>query len=259
MKLASFFVLSLSLHAVALVYPVSFYAPNRPQFIQVTILPIDQEAENGAVGKSASATPVGRGGSKSKDGLRRIVQPEAQSNPISNPEPPVLPVEAALKLSPSAPLVSAIANSSEANGAATLVPIDTDNEAPRSGAGASGNGGIGARKYGTDSGQGNGQGSFGNGSVRTQARYRDTPKPVYPEDARREGREGRVLLRILVDDQGRSKQVDVHITSGSEALDRAAVDATQRWRFHPARYGDRAVESWIRVPVEFRLADANSR
>jgi protein TonB len=245
------------LHAVALLYPVSFYAPNRAQFIQVTILPIDQEAENGAGGKSASATPVGRGGSKSKDGLRRTVQPEAQSNPISNPEPPVLPVEAALKLSPSAPLVSAIANSSEANGAATLVPID--NEAPGYGAHASGNGSIGAGTYSMDSGQGNGHGSSGNGSVRTQARYRDTPKPVYPEDARREGREGRVLLRILVDDQGRSKQVEVHITSGSAALDRAAVDATQRWRFHPARYGDRAVDSWIRVPVEFRLADANSR
>jgi periplasmic protein TonB len=255
MKLASFFVLSLGLHAAALVYPVSFYAPNRAQFIQVTILPIDQEAENGAGGKSASATPVGRGGSKSKDGLRRIVQPEAQSNPISNPEPPVLPVEAALKVSPSAPVVSAIANS-EANGAATLVPID--NEAPGYGAGASENGGIVARNYGTDSGQGNGQSSSGNGSVRTQARYRDTPKPIYPETARREGREGRVVLRVLIDNQGKTKSVELNTSSGSQALDQAATEAIKRWRFHPAYAGNMPVDSWVNVPIDFRLTDARN-
>jgi protein TonB len=41
-------------------------------------------------------------------------------------------------------------------------------------------------------------------------------------------------------------------------LDRAAAEAIKRWRFHPARYGDKAVESWLRIPIEFRLADAKS-
>ena len=102
------------------------------------------------------------------------------------------------------------------------------------------------------------QGSSGNGTASTQARYRDTPRPDYPESARREGREGRVLLRVLVDDQGRSKQVEINSSSGSEALDRAAAEAIKRWRFHPARYGDKPVESWLRIPIEFRLADAKS-
>ena len=93
----------------------------------------------------------------------------------------------------------------------------------------------------------------------TQARYRDTPRPDYPDSARREGHEGRVLLRVLVDDQGRSKRVEINSSSGNEALDRAAAEAIKRWRFHPARYGDKPVESWLRIPIEFRLADANSR
>jgi protein TonB len=50
--------------------------------------------------------------------------------------------------------------------------------------------------------------------------------------------------------------VEINRSSGSEALDRAAAEAIKRWRFIPARYGDKAVESWIRIPIEFRLADA---
>jgi protein TonB len=41
-------------------------------------------------------------------------------------------------------------------------------------------------------------------------------------------------------------------------LDRAAAEAIQRWRFYPARYGDWPIESWLRIPIEFRLADAKS-
>ncbi|HEX2931804.1 MAG TPA: energy transducer TonB [Candidatus Binatia bacterium] len=51
----------------------------------------------------------------------------------------------------------------------------------------------------------------------------------------------------------------MNTSSGSEALDRAAAEAIKRWRFHPARYGDKAVESWLRIPIEFRLADAQTR
>jgi TonB family protein len=70
----------------------------------------------------------------------------------------------------------------------------------------------------------------------SQARYLDTPKPSYPEIARRKGREGRVLLRVLVDDQGRTKTVEINSSSGNEALDRAAAEAVKRWHFQPARY-----------------------
>jgi len=111
----------------------------------------------------------------------------------------------------------------------------------------------------TGLGLNNGQASSGKGTVLSQARYRDTPRPDYPESARREGREGRVLLRVLVDDQGRSKQVEINSSSGSDALDRAAAEAIRRWRFHPAFHGDKPVESWLRIPIEFRLAEAQSR
>ena len=257
MKLASFFVLSLGLHAAALIYPVSFYAPAGVQFIPVTILPIDEEAENSGAGKSASATPVARSGSKSNGSMRRTVQPEAQSNANSNPEPPVLPAEVAAKLSSNSPFASAIANSSQSNSAEAIF-VPTGNHTPDYGMGAGGNGGTGTAIYGTDLGQGNGQGSAGNGSVRTQARYRDTPKPIYPETARREGHEGRVILRVLIDTQGKTKSVELNTSSGSQALDQAAAEAIKRWRFHPAQLGDTPVDSWVNVPIDFRLTETRN-
>src|SRR6185503_6865499 len=93
--------------------------------------------------------------------------------------------------------------------------------------GGTGNG-YGSAGTGFGLGSGNPAGPYQTGIALTQARVRDTPRPEYPENARREGREGRVLLRVLVDDQGRSKKVEINSSSGSEALDRAAAEAIKR-------------------------------
>jgi protein TonB len=120
-----------------------------------------------------------------------------------------------------------------------------------------GTGGTG--QLGSGSGVGRGDGSSARNTHFTQVRYRETPKPPYPESARREGKEGRVLLRVLVDQEGRSKSVEVSGGSGSETLDRAAAEAIKLWRFSPARYGDKPVESWVRIPVDFRLTDVGDQ
>ena len=55
--------------------------------------------------------------------------------------------------------------------------------------------------------------------------------------------------------KARPKLVEINRSSGSEALDRAATEAIKHWRFHPARSGDKPVESWVSIPIEFRLED----
>jgi len=91
--------------------------------------------------------------------------------------------------------------------------------------------------------------------VFARARYAYNPTPEYPERARREGWEGIVILRVLVDREGKSRRVEVGQSSGFEVLDRAAVEGVKSWRFYPARYGDRLVETWVKVPIVFRLAN----
>ncbi|MER2554563.1 MAG: energy transducer TonB, partial [Thauera sp.] len=59
--------------------------------------------------------------------------------------------------------------------------------------------------------------------------------------------------RVLVSPNGSPAQVELRSSSGSERLDRAAREAVARWRFAPARRGDAAIESWVLVPIVFKL------
>ena len=65
--------------------------------------------------------------------------------------------------------------------------------------------------------------------------------------------EGKVILRVSVTPQGLAESVEVKTSSGSERLDQAALRAVKQWKFVPARRGDVAVQSWVQVPVQFKL------
>ena len=80
-----------------------------------------------------------------------------------------------------------------------------------------------------------------------------TPKPAYPELARLRGQEGTVLLLADVDEKGAAKSVVVQRSSGHGLLDRAALDAVQRWRFKASHRAGSAASFQVLVPVEFRL------
>lgn len=85
------------------------------------------------------------------------------------------------------------------------------------------------------------------------ANYLDNPAPVYPSLSRRLGEQGKVLLRVFVEPDGLPSTVEVRTSSGSERLDQSALDAVRRWKFMPAKQGDRAVAAWVLVPILFNL------
>jgi protein TonB len=86
-----------------------------------------------------------------------------------------------------------------------------------------------------------------------QASYLSNPAPRYPDAARRSGDQGMVTLRVRVARDGVASGVAVEKSSGSPHLDTAALEAVKAWRFTPARRGADAVESWMLVPIVFRL------
>lgn len=88
---------------------------------------------------------------------------------------------------------------------------------------------------------------------RFDADYLANPAPAYPPISRRLGEEGKVVLRVHVDADGRPAQVEVRTGSGSPRLDQAALDAVRRWRFVPAKRGDDPVAAWVLVPIVFKL------
>lgn len=85
------------------------------------------------------------------------------------------------------------------------------------------------------------------------ADYLDNPEPRYPTPSLRNGEQGRVLLRVLVNPAGSADEVRIHTSSGHPRLDEAARDTVRRWRFVPAKRGDQPLAAWVLIPISFRL------
>jgi protein TonB len=89
--------------------------------------------------------------------------------------------------------------------------------------------------------------------ARFDADYLKNPAPPYPPLSRRMGEEGKVILRVSVNPQGGADQVEIRTGSGSQRLDESAVNTVKHWKFVPAKRGDTAVQSWVLVPIAFKL------
>lgn len=83
--------------------------------------------------------------------------------------------------------------------------------------------------------------------------YLKAPEPDYPPLAKRMGEEGRVTLRVLVNEKGNPDQVDVQQTSGSSRLDEEARQAILRSKFKPHVEDGKAIAVYTIVPITFHL------
>lgn len=252
MKLASFFMISIAFHTAILVLPVSFLKTDGEEMIPVVLLggnEGDGEGSSGVVGlerKVAEAAPTARQhhpGASGREMQRFSTTGDMEETAkVGNPVPSMTPESIGEGL-----MVAGLKGDEEGRGFSVKVAGEKGGGVV---SGGSGNFQAGA---GPGGGSGGGGGLAGSGFAR--AGYAYNPKPKYPETARQEGWEGTVLLRVLVDREGMSKSIEVSRSSGFETLDRAAMETVKSWRFHPAHYGERRVESWVRIPIVFSLAD----
>lgn len=83
--------------------------------------------------------------------------------------------------------------------------------------------------------------------------YLQPPAPEYPSLSRRLGEEGRVTLRVLVNEMGRPTRADILKSSGSQRLDEAARQAVLRAVFKPHIEDGRATTVYAIVPIAFYL------
>ena len=79
-------------------------------------------------------------------------------------------------------------------------------------------------------------------------------KPKYPELAMRAGLEGKVIVKIWVDKEGKVKQVVV-LKSDAEIFNEPAVDAAKQFVFTPAYMNNGPVAVWVSFPFRFTLTD----
>lgn len=90
-------------------------------------------------------------------------------------------------------------------------------------------------------------------AARFDADYLRNPAPPYPPLSRRMGEEGKVVLRVSVNPQGTADDIEIRSSSGSNRLDESALKTVRNWRFIPAKRGELAVQSWVLVPIIFKL------
>lgn len=84
------------------------------------------------------------------------------------------------------------------------------------------------------------------------------PAPIYPAAARRRGEEGRVVLRVELDERGQISAAAVATASGSRWLDEAALTAVRKWTCEPARRGGEVVRATAQQAFSFVLAGGDT-
>jgi protein TonB len=79
-------------------------------------------------------------------------------------------------------------------------------------------------------------------------------EPKYPELAMRAGLEGKVIVKIWVDKEGKVKQVVV-LKSDAEIFNEPAIEAAKQFVFTPAYMNNGPVAVWVSFPFRFKLTD----
>ena len=91
-------------------------------------------------------------------------------------------------------------------------------------------------------------------TITSGVQYIRAPQPEYPALSKRMGEQGRVVLRILVNEKGLPDQVIVQTSSGFARLDEAARQAALRALFKPHFEDGRPVPVFAIVPLNFQMA-----
>jgi protein TonB len=123
------------------------------------------------------------------------------------------------------------------------------------GIGSGSGGGVGVGHgpgVGSGSGGGIGGGVFKVGGGISAPQAVSTPDPEYTEEARRSKTQGTCILWLIVDAEGRPR--DLRIVRGlGFGLDAKAIEAVKQWRFEPALKDGKPVNVQISIEVGFRL------
>jgi periplasmic protein TonB len=113
---------------------------------------------------------------------------------------------------------------------------------------------AGEAKVGNPGGGSRGGMPGGSGGPDNYPHFLHREMPVYPAAARRMGREGKVVLRLFIDEAGKLQNVEVVESNGFE-FTRSAVEAVKKSTYRPALQNGHPVPSRAVLPVLFILKE----
>ncbi len=222
---------------------ISEYLPKLP--------PGDKKAGGGGGGGERSQIPASKGRLPKFSLQPQLTPPVVQ---IQNPNPK-LPVDPTVFVPPDI----RVPQPNLPNYGDPLAAMVTNSSGPGSGGGigTGEGGGVGSGSgpgVGPGWGGGIGGGPFQagrNGVGYPACAY--CPNPQFSEEARKAKHMGTVLLRLIVQPDGRA--TDISVVKGlGLGLDEKAIEAVRTWRFKPAiGPGNKPVAVWVDIEVVFRI------
>jgi TonB family protein len=85
------------------------------------------------------------------------------------------------------------------------------------------------------------------------------PSPVYPDSLKATGLTGQVIAQATVDSTGAVVPSSIRIVSTIHpGFNRAVTETLARWRFRPARQGERNIDQVVQIPFAFKLRAPNA-
>lgn len=85
-------------------------------------------------------------------------------------------------------------------------------------------------------------------------RFSAKPTPVeYPRLARKKGLEGRALIEVWLDKDGKQIKQKLIQSSGHEILDSRALNTIKQWQFSRQTANGQAIAHRVQIPINFKL------
>ena len=221
--------------------------PNLAPFVPDMKVKKDQLAGGGG-GGDRSPTPASKG-KLPKIALKQFVPPEAVVRNLH----PILTMEPTIVAPPDAPIPNI--NSNFLGDPLSKITEASNGIGAGGGIGSGNRGGIGSGNgagFGPGSGGGYGGGVYRIGGGVSPPVVLHQVDPEYSEEARKAKYGGTVLLRLVVDKEGRVSNVQV-VRSLGMGLDEKAIEAVNKWKFKPGMKNGIPVAVMATVEVNFRL------
>jgi|SRR5579862_3194705 protein TonB len=207
-----------------------------------------QQSGGGGGGGDRSPLPAPKG-KLPKASLKQFTPPMVV---VNNPNPKLI-----MEPTIVAPPDTVLPNVNMANYGDPLAKIGPLSNGPGSGGGI-GNGSGGGVGSGRGGGFGPGEGGgVGGGAYRVGGGVSAPvpifrPDPEYSEEARKAKYSGTVLLQVVVDVDGKTRDVHV-VRSLGLGLDEKAIEAVNKWKFRPGYKNGQPVAVRATIEVNFRL------
>lgn len=208
----------------------------------------DQAMGGGGGGGDRSPLPPSKG-RLPRQSLKQFTPPMAV---VNNPNPKLV-MEPTILVPPDISLP----NVNMPNYGDPLAKLGPPSNGPGSGGGigTGSGGGVGSGRgggFGPGEGGGVGGGAFRIGGGVSAPVPILKVEPEYSEEARKAKFQGTVLLAIVVDEDGRTRNIRV-VRSLGMGLDEKAIEAVSKWRFRPGYKDGKPVPVQANVEVNFRL------